>query len=268
MNRLRSGALFFLMLLSERTTFAGAGLQCPVKQTPDSYLTEQRMLNMDKCMKDKSCPADDRTFICQWAFDRKEKSKNKPLPSDQKELVDQTCAQCEEIGKISCLYDLKEATAEFNFVAEIFVKNNDVKKPLVYGFVSPSPKTNNFNLITNMQKLTTDNGTYQDELRLLTTQLDSLSKNVSTQEQVRANIKRVRDLTSAFGQKWKSFHDNTNQMADLVENLYNFMADWQDRMEKLQTQAACASALNQINPAVEDGRSFLEKIRKARDTLG
>ncbi|HYX38225.1 MAG TPA: hypothetical protein VE954_34420 [Oligoflexus sp.] len=219
-------------------------------------------------MKDKSCPVDDRPFICQWAFDRKEKAEKEPLPADQKELVDQTCAQCEEISKISCVYDFKEATAEFNFVAEIFVKSNDEKKPLVYGFVSPSPKTNNFNLIANMQKLTAENEAYQTELRLLTTQLDSLFKNVSTQEQVRTNIKRVRELTSAFGQKWKSFHGNTNQMAALVANLYNFMADWQERTEKLQGQPGCAPALDQINLAVRDGRSFLDKIRNASDTLG
>jgi hypothetical protein len=227
------------------------------------------MNEISECVKNKNCSSMDRNFICPWAFERREQlNSNSNASDEEKKLVEETCSQCDTLQQITCAYDIREANRQYLSIVKIFIEDNDPAKPLIFGFLEPTPKINNFNIVANTAKFQSDQDSYKTSLQILTDKLNGLTKSVTTQDQAKNNIKKARELVSEFQQDWSKFHANSEQISTLIDSVYFFMVDWNSSVTSLQNNPACAPVSSQISSAVLEGDALLVKIKNYYLTLG
>ncbi|MDQ3234789.1 MAG: hypothetical protein M3Q07_23530 [Pseudobdellovibrionaceae bacterium] len=239
--------------------------QCLISEQESRNPSEDTKKRLDDCVKKRNCKLEDRQFICPWAFDRRENAPS--LSPEDRDLIDKTCAQCEQLAIISCGHDLDSANGKFNKLIKLYFDSGDLSKSLIFGFVNPSPISNNLNLSDNLKKLILDNESYKAEIKELTAKLAPLALNVSTQSAVQANIKKSRQLVSDFYKKWEPFHQNQKQFYDLVYDLSEFVSDWHERVVSLGKEEGCKPFDAQTRSAIAEGQRVVDVVEEAWTVL-
>jgi hypothetical protein len=258
----------FLSLIFFSGLALAEGPRCPVTPTPEDYLTEKKMMEMNDCARKKTCWIADRGYVCPWAIKRKAEIDKSPFDTtpEDREFVEETCVQCAELKKISCVYDLNAINHKYLLASTVFFSPISEKKPLIYGYRSLAPSRNNLNLIKNLEKLSTDFAAYQTDFQSLVGRIKAVS-SAKTPTEVRQNIKTVRDQAASFKDKWGPFHSDIRQLHDLVDDVYRSAVDWQSGVRTIKDEQACAVIADKVDAALSEMDLFLTQIGEISSTV-